>query len=169
MYPGVVKRFPTRGHQVLDFDPIAEPCIPDDPFLDSVFDPWTHPQYVLEGAYLIEVMDRDRCEVLIDSPQAATCWGSGNMATWFNAGHGVILDSVNHFSHQGFHFASGLKTPEDRMAYAIDHMGTTYEEAREFAAKKVFDSPQKAEKEVTDSSAFRFISNFVRFKRRIDL
>ena len=169
VYPGVVRKYETKGFQVLDFDPLAEPCIPDDPFLESVFDEWTKPQYVLEGAYLIEVVDRDRCEVLIDSPQAATSWGSGNMATWFNAGHGVILDSVNHFSHQGFHFASGLKTPEDRMAYAMDHMGIQFKDLREFAAKKVFDSPQRAAKEVTDESAFRFLSNFVRYKRRVDL
>lgn len=171
VYPGVVRRFMTKskGNDVIDYTPIAKPCIPDDPFLDSVFDEWTEPQYVLEGAYLLEVLDPDRCEVLIDSPQAATTWGSGGMAAWFNAGHGVILDSVNHFSHQGYHFASWLKTAEDRMAYAMDHMGVTYSDLRMLAEKKVFDSPQRAEKEVTDESAFRFLSNFVRFKRRVDL
>lgn len=171
VYPGVVQRFMTKskGNDVIDYTPIATPCIPDDPFLDSVFDQWTEPQYVLEGAYLLEVLDPDRCEVLIDSPQAATTWGSGGMAAWFNAGHGVILDSVNHFSHQGYHFATWLKTAEDRMAYAMDHMGITYADLRMFAEQKVFDSPQRAEKEVTDESAFRFLSNFVRFKRRVDL
>jgi hypothetical protein len=125
--------------------------------------------YVLEGAYLIEQLDRDRCEVLIDSPNAAYSWGSGNLACWFTAGHGVILDSVNHFNHQGFHFATGLKTAEDRMAYAIDHMGLTYADARDFMAKKVFDNSGKCAKEVTDQSAFRFLSNFVRCKRKVDL
>jgi HEAT repeat protein len=171
VYPGVVQRFMTKskGNDVIDYTPLAKPCVPNDPFLESVFDDWTRPQYVLEGAFLIEMLDPDRCQVLIDSPQAATTWGSGAMACWFNAGHGVILDSVNHFSHQGFHFATYLKTPEDRMAYAMDHMGTTYADLREFAAKKIFDATIKCEKEVTDESAFRFISNFVRFKRRIDL
>lgn len=171
VYPGVVRRFMTKskGNDVVDFTPIAKPCIPDDPFLDSVFDDWTQPQYVLEGAYLLEVLDPDRCEVLIDSPQAATTWGSGGMAAWFNAGHGVILDSVNHFSHQGYHHANWLKTAEDRMAYAMDHMGITYLDLRLFADRKVFDTKQDAEKEVTDESAFRFISNFVRYKRRVDL
>ena len=92
-----------------------------------------------------------------------------NAGCWFTAGHGVILDSVNHFNHQGFHFATQLKTAEDRMAYAMDHMGITYSDLRDFVAKKTFDAPQRCEKEVTDESAFRFISNFVRFKRKTDL
>jgi hypothetical protein len=125
--------------------------------------------YVLEGAHLIEILDRDRVEDLIDSPDSATSWGSGDLACWFTAGHGVILDSVNHFNHQGFHFATGLKTADDRAAYAMDHMGITYSDMREFAARKVFDNSGKCAKEVTDQSAFRFISNFVRYKRRVDL
>lgn len=169
VYPGVMRRWYTPIGQVLDYTPIAEPCVPGSPYLDGVFDDWTQPQYVLEGAYLIEVLDPDRCEVLIDSPEAAACWGSGNMAAWFEAGHGVVLDSVNHFSHQGFHFAPDLKTAEDRMAYAVDHMGVTYADLRDFAARKVFDSPQRCEKEVSDESAFRFLSTFVRHKRRVDL
>jgi len=84
-------------------------------------------------------------------------------------GHGVILDSVNHFSSQGFSSASGLKTPEDRMAFAVDHLSVSYSELRDFAARKVFDNAAKATKEVTDGAAFRFISNFVRNKRKFDL
>jgi hypothetical protein len=169
IYPGMVKRYETPGAQVIDYNVKAAPCVPDSPFLEGVFDTWTRPMYVLEGAHLIELMDRDRVETLIDSPDSATSWGSGNMACWFTAGHGVILDSVNHFSHQGFHFASNLKTADDRAAYAMDHMGITYAEMREFSSKHIFDSSGKCEDEVTDESAFRFISNFVRFKRRIDL
>ena len=169
IYPGMVRRFLTPTAQVIDYTVTASPCVPDSPYLDGVFDQWTQPMYVLEGAHLIEVLDRDRVEVLIDSPGSATSWGSGNMACWFTAGHGVILDSVNHFNHQGFHFATQLKTAEDRMAYAMDHMGITYSDLRDFVAKKTFDAPQRCEKEVTDESAFRFISNFVRFKRKTDL
>jgi HEAT repeat protein len=169
IYPGMVRRFETPGAQVIDYNVKASACVPDSVYLDGVFDPWTRPMYVLEGAHLIEVLDRDRVETLIDSPDSATSWGSGNLACWFTAGHGIILDSVNHFNHQGFHFATGLKTADDRAAYAMDHMGITYADMREFAAKNIFDNAGKCAAEVTDESAFRFISNFVRIKRRIDL
>src|SRR5207247_2863484 len=56
VYPGVAQHWQTKA-QVLDYDPLAEPCVPDSPYLEEVFDPWTLPQYVLEGAYLIEVLD----------------------------------------------------------------------------------------------------------------
>lgn len=169
VYPGMMRRFATPTAQVIDYTVRAAPCVPDDRFLEEVFDGWTRPMYVLEGAHLMEVMDRERVEVLIDSPDAAASWGCGNMAGWFTAGHGVILDSVNHFNHQGFHFATGLKTSDDRAAYAMDHMGLTYADMRLHAANKVFDSSGRCEKEITDESAFRFLSNFVRLKRRVDL
>jgi hypothetical protein len=172
IYPGLVRRFETRGAQVIDYRAIGTPCVPDSPYLEGVFDPWSRPMYALEGAHLIELLDRDRVEVLVDSPGSATSWGSGDMAAWFTAGHGVILDSVNHFQEQGFKqgiAANGLKTTEDRMAFAIDHMNLTYAEVRDFASKQVFDSTTRCIKEVTDQSAFRFISNFVRYKRRVDL
>jgi HEAT repeat protein len=169
IYPSTIQRFQTRGAQVIDANVPAAPCVPDSPYIEGAFDEWTQPMYVLEGAYLIEVLDPERVEVLVDSPATATSWGVGNLACWFNAGHGVVFDSVNHFSHQGFHSATGLKTAEDRMAYAIDHMGTTYAEARDFMARKVFESNTRSSKEVNDQSAFRLISNFVRLKRRVDL
>jgi HEAT repeat protein len=169
IYPGVIRKFETVGAQVIDYNVAAAPCAPDSPFVEGIFDQWDQPMYVLEGAHLIELLDRDRCDVLIDSPNTATSWGVGNLCVWNTAGHGVIFDSVNHFSHQGFHFASGLKTAEDRMAYAIDHMGVTYSDARSFMAAKSFDSTQSASKAVNDKSAFTLISNFVRLKRRVDL
>jgi HEAT repeat protein len=169
IYPGVVRRYDTPGAQVIDYNVTADACEPDSIYFDGVFDNWTRPMYVLEGAHLIEQLDRDRNEVLIDSPCSASSWGSGNLACWFTAGHGVILDSVNHFNHQGFHFALNMKTAEDRMAFAMDHMGITYAEAREFMAKKVFDKNATCEKQVTDQSAFKFLSNFVRAKRKVDL
>jgi len=169
IYPGIVQRYQTPGAQVIDYNVTAAPCEPDSLYFDGVFDQWTRPLYVLEGAHLIEQLDRDRVEVLIDSPCSATSWGSGNLACWFTAGHGVILDSVNHFNHQGFHFAKDMKTAEDRMAFAMDHMGITYADARDFMARKVFDKTSSCEKEVTDQSAFKFLSNFVRCKRKVDL
>ena len=115
IYPGLVRKYETRGAQVIDYRAIGTPCVPDSPYLEGVFDPFSRPMYALEGAHLIETLDRDRVEVLVDSPGSATSWGSGDMAAWFTAGHGVILDSVNHFQEQGFKqgiAANGLKTTE---------------------------------------------------------
>ncbi len=166
--PGVVKRYLTPGAQVLDYDVIAEQCPTESPFLEGVFDGVTRPMYVLEGAHLLQIVDPDRCEVLIDSPDSATAWGSGNMASWFTVGHGVVLDSVNHFNHQGFHFAPSLKTDEDRIGFAMDHMGVSYSEVRDLAARKVWGSKTECAKHVHDLAAFRFLSNFVRHKRKVD-
>jgi HEAT repeat protein len=165
--PGAVRRLPQTS-EILD-NVIAEECPTESPYLDGVF-PEEHvrPIYVLYGAHLIEVLDPERVEVLIDSPDCADRWGEGNLACWFTAGHGVILDSANHFDLQGLERAEGVKTADDRMAYAMDHMGLEYEDLRALAKKKVWNSRSKAATEARDLSAFRFITNFVRHKRRVD-
>ena len=166
VYPGLVRKLPTRA-EVLD-NVVSMPCPCDSPFLEEVFKPWSQAIYVLFGSHLIEVLQYERVEVLIDSPQAAARWGGGNMAAWFPAGHGVILDSANHFDLQGLERVSGLKKAQDRMAYAMDHMGLDYEELRKHAASKIWDRQAQAVKLVRDLSAFRFITNFVRQKRKVD-
>ena len=54
------------------------------------------------------------------------------------------------------------------MGYAVDHMGIDYPELRELQKRKVWDSSSASKKEARDLSAFRFITNFVRQKRRQD-
>ena len=66
------------------------------------------------------------------------------------------------------HQVFGLKTAADRMGYAVDHMGIDYPELRELQKRKVWDSSSASKKEARDLSAFRFITNFVRQKRRQD-
>lgn len=161
--PGVVRKAPTK-QEVLENVP-SYVCREASPFVRGVIEPGAVPIYVLFGSHLIEVLDPDRAEVLIDSPVTEMKFGCGNMAAWFRAGHGVVLDSANHFDLQGFERVIGLKTGDDRKAYAIDHMGLSYAEAREIP-DKTWDSGSKANKEVRDLSAFRFITNFVREKRK---
>ncbi|MCE9636234.1 MAG: HEAT repeat domain-containing protein [Planctomycetes bacterium] len=163
VYPGVVRRWPLKG-QVIDTVE-AHACRDASPFLEGVFTNGGTPMYVLEGAYLIEVLDQERSEVLIDSPWTEAKYGAGDLAAWFSAGHGVILDSVNHFDLQGFDRAEGLKTAADRKAYALDHLGMTYDEIRKIS-DATWDNGTKAGKEAKDLSAFRFITNFVREKRK---
>ncbi|MCC6405638.1 MAG: HEAT repeat domain-containing protein [Planctomycetes bacterium] len=163
VYPGVVRKYETKS-EVMDDVPGA--CVaPDSPYVQGVFPEATVPIFKLEGAHLIEVVDPERCEVLVDSPICAERWGSGELAVWFRAGHGLILDSVNHFDLQGFEAAVGLKTPEDRIAYAFDHLGLPYERWRATQEEKFWGSNVGSAKEIPDLFAFRFLTNFVRRKR----
>jgi hypothetical protein len=123
------------------------------------------PIYHLEGAHLIDVLDAERCEVLIDSPDAAERHGCGNLAAWFFSGHGVLFDSANHFDLQGLGVVVGLKTAVDRQAYAMDHLGMTYATLRDSRSAAHWKSATKARESVPDLSAFRLLTNFVRSKR----
>jgi HEAT repeat protein len=163
IHPGVMQMAATRD-QVMD-DVRAMPCRADSPLLNGVFPPSVVPIYHLEGSHLIQVLDPDRCEVLIDSPDAAERWGCGNLAAWFHSGHGVLFDSANHFDLQGLEKVIGLKTDKDRQAYAIDHMGMTLATWRTTRSEAYWKSPPKASKSVPDLSAFRLLTNFVRSKR----
>lgn len=163
IYPGVIRKYEASG-EVLDLV-TADSCAQDSPYLEGVFAPGVRPLYSLVGAHLIEVLDPERAEVLIDSPECAERWGSGDLAVWFPAGHGVVLDSVNHFEEQGLTQAKGLKGAEMVQAYAIDHLGLTYEELRASKKEKFWGSPSRAAGEVLDLSVFRLVTNFVRIKR----
>ncbi|MBM4015874.1 MAG: hypothetical protein FJ293_13040 [Planctomycetes bacterium] len=142
----------------------AEPCL-ESPYLTGAFDGLARPKYALDGPHLIDVIDHERVEVLIDSPECATRHRGGNMAVWWTVGHGLILDSVNHFDLQGFGRAPPMKEPAERMAYAIDVLGLSYADLRD-VPRGAWQSQQKAAEEVRDLSAFRFITNFVRQRRK---
>jgi hypothetical protein len=161
--PGVVQMAPTPD-QVLD-NVRALPCRPDSPLLDGVFPPAVVPIYHLEGAHLIQVLDQERCEVLIDSPDAAERHGCGNLAAWFHVGHGVLFDSANHFDLQGLAGTNSLRTDKERQAYAVDHMGLSFADWRATRSEGYWKNPLKAGKSVPDLSAFRLLTNFVRSKR----
>jgi HEAT repeat protein len=163
IHSGVMQKAATKD-QVLD-DVRALPVRADSPLLNGVFPPSVVPIYHLEGAYLIQVLDAERCEVLIDSPDAAERWGTGNLAAWFHSGHGVLFDSANHFDLQGLEKAKDLKTAEDRQAYAVDHMGLSFDTWRGNRTKGYWKNPAEASKSVPDLSAFRLLTNFVRSKR----
>lgn len=163
VYPGVVRKFPTSSEVVDTVD--AEPCALSSAYLDGVFAGGVSPRYNLEGAHLIEVLDRERCEVLVDSPQCATRWGIGNLAVWFRAGHGLILDSVNHFDNQGLTNANWIKEVEERQAYALDHMGLGFDELRASQGEKWWGGNTKAAEHIYDRTALRLVTNIVRAKR----
>ncbi len=160
---GAVRKLETRN-EVLD-NVLATPCAIGSPYLEGVFGPEVRPIYALQGAHLIEVLEAERVEVLVDSAECAENWGGGELACWFRLGHGVVLDSVNHFDVQGLELATGLKKPEQRMAYAMDHMGLTYVELRLNKKAKYWSSNARAAREVRDLSVFQLVTNFVRLRR----
>jgi hypothetical protein len=157
-----IARFETSG-EVMGSVP-ARSCDAGSPYTEGVFPPGVEPIYALQGAHLIDVLDPERAEVLIDSPWCAETYGCGNLVAWFEAGHGTVLDSVNHFDLQGLELAEGLRTPRDRQAYAVDHMGTSYETLRKIRGERWWDQATKASQQVLDLSVFRLLTNFVRLR-----
>lgn len=166
VYPGVVRKFETKG-EVMD-TVRAEPCAPNSAWLKGVFDGGVEAEYNLEGAHLIELLDRERCVVLVDSPECATRWGIGNLTVLFRTGHGLILDSVNHFNNQGLINATWIKEVEERQAYALDHMGLSYEDWRASQDEKWWSSNNKAAERIYDRTALDLVTNVVRSKRLED-
>jgi HEAT repeat protein len=164
-FPEVVDKLPIKGQVIGTVE--AEDAESESPYMKDVFDRATSPLYELMGSHLIRVLDPERFEVLIDSPQAASIWGDGNLAGWFTVGHGTILDSANHFDLQGMKTAR-LKTETERMAFAMDRLGYGYKELRELKAKGIFRKSTVAIKSTRDLSTFRFITTFVRQKRIAD-
>ncbi len=157
--PGVIHKAETSA-EVLDHVP-AYPAVAQSDFLEGVFARDVLPVYELEGAHLVEIEDPERAQVLIDSPICAEHWGCGNLAAWFAVGHGLVLDSVNHFDVQGLELAEGLKTREDRQAYAVDHMGLSWVDLRNTREEKYWDKSLQASEHVPDLSVFRLVTNFV--------
>jgi hypothetical protein len=161
--PGLVRKLETRD-EIVDLV-VATACEPSSQYLEGVFAEHVEPLYRLEGAHLIEVLQPERVEMLIDSVECSEKWGGGNLACWFRWGHGTVLDSANHFDLQGLVDAVGLKKREERMAYAVDHMGASLEEIRSTYKEKFWDSNQKASERIRDYSVFRLVTNFVRLRR----
>ncbi len=160
--PGLVRKLETRG-QVLGEVP-AYAVDASSRYLSGVAGDDTLPIYHLEGAYLIEVLDPEEVEVLIDSPPCAATFGGANLAAWFRLGHGVVLDSANHFEGQGFATAS-LRSAEERMAYAIEHLGLSHAELRALRGQKFWGKTASAAEHVRDLSVLRLVTNFVWLKR----
>ncbi|MEZ5979011.1 MAG: HEAT repeat domain-containing protein [Planctomycetota bacterium] len=161
IYPGVIAHDDRFGDQVLGSIPIF-PVDPWNRFLPGVFPKDVRPWFHLEGSQLIRVDRPEIAEVLIDSPAARDRFGNGNVVAWFEAGHGMILDSANHFYIHGFEWMPDLDDEEDLQAYAIDHMGLDYARWREIAGEKFWRNKSKAAEEVPETCVFNFITNFVR-------
>lgn len=163
--PGVVRKCETRD-EVVDRVP-ASACVQGSAYLEGVVTPLVVPVYALEGAHLIEVLAPERCEVLLDSPLCLSRWGSGNLAVLFDAGHGTVVDSVNHYAAQTFETVEGLKTAIDRQAWAVDHMGLPLDELRKNKGEKWWENSVRASEQIQDLSVFRLVTNIVKERRSV--
>lgn len=166
VFPGIVSARPqtTRPAGAVD----ARPAAPGSPRLENVFDRDTRPLYQLAGYQIVTVHDRERVEVLIDSPEAASFWGEGNLAAWFTVGHGVVMQSTNHFALQGMKRET-LKTDTDRMAFARERLGIPHVRLRELRDQGAFTTQAKAAAACDDLTIMRLVARFVQLKRRASL
>ncbi len=134
-------------------------------FTRGVFGPDALPLSQLDGGHLIEVLQPERVEVLIESPESAERWGGGNLSCWFRAGHGTLLDLASPMAEPQFPRALRLKKPHQRMAFAVNHMGTSLALIRETVGEKSWKSDSQAAQYITDDSMLRLLTNFVRQRR----
>ena len=65
-------------------------------------------------------------------------------------GHGVVLDSVNHFEEQGLARATWLKKPEERQTYAVDHLGLSYADLRAVRDERWWKKATESAEQVKD-------------------
>lgn len=157
-FPGVVRAMP-QGQQpagVIPATPVADGSI----FLEDVFAEAVDTHFQLQGYQIAHVLDPERYEVLIDSPAGAARWGAGNLAGWFSVGHGVVLNSTNHFALAGMTGAK-FSSEDQRKAFAIDRLGYSYEQVRDLARRGHFKSDSKAVDACDDLTILRLVARFV--------
>ena len=81
----------------------------------------------------------------------------------------ALCVGINDYPYDGSDLNGCVPDATEWGKLLVDHFGFSWERVRELDAKGVFAKQAEAEKEVTDLSAFRFLTNFVRRKRIIDL
>ncbi len=162
-FPEMIKRAPASANPPGPVD--SFPVESQSPFLRGVFGRHVRLRFQVAGNQLPVPADNDRVHVLVDSTDACSRWGSGAMASWFKIGHGVVVDSANHFVLQGF-ANERMKTADERRSYAIERLGIKFREIRKLDKKKVFSSQSKAAKACHDRTMMRLVARFVYDRRR---
>jgi HEAT repeat protein len=146
----------------------VSPCAPASPLLSGVFDGGVRPVRRVGPRSFVEVLDPDRVQVAIDSPPSAASFGAADVACWLRCGHGVALELGGGIDVMGREYFAGTTKADERAAIAVDRMGVGYIELRRMRERKVFENAERCAAEVADLSSFRFVTNFVRAKRRAE-
>ncbi len=141
-------------------------CAPWDPSADGVFARGARTSRLATPRLFIEVLDPDRVEVPVDSPEAAASWGPSNLCCWTRAGHGLAADFATQVDAGGAAYFAGLGNSAERAAFAMDQMGVDHAELRLLKSRNVFDSAARCGAEILELSHFRLLANLVRASRR---
>ncbi len=166
-FPGVVKGYvkQSTGNDVV----VVEPASPDFPICKGVFHEDVDLMWWLEiQAFPIAIDDPGRANVLVDSLEMLTRYGSSAMMVEWTEGLGKVMHSTSHFylQKEGFAKASNV---EERKVFAADHLGLTPQEIRDLDAKGVFDDINNTTPISRSYSMFHLLVNFINEKQRRDL
>ncbi len=163
VFPGMMTGSKGQGEAgALDAEPVYETR----EFVTGVFHEQARPRYQMAANQVIVPLRRERVRVVLDSVTATQRWGAGDMAAFFRVGHGLVMDSANHFALQGMG-RERLKTEDDRRAYALERLGLSFREVRKLDKKKVFRSHTKAAKACPDYTVMRLAARFVFARQRL--
>jgi len=148
---------------------IVEPGLPGSPLLEGAFPFGVRPKWWLEvQAFPIVINDPVRAEVLVDSFEMLSRYGSSPMLVEFPAGLGKVIHSTSHFflAKEGF---SNFGSAAQRRLFAADHLGLSMKEIRELDARGFFDQMKDTAPISRSYSMFVMLVNFIREKQAIDL
>lgn len=166
-FPGYADHFPgaNTGNDVV----VVEDAAPGHRYNAGVFENVPAMKWWLEiQAFPLRILYPERVEILVDSAEMKTRYGSSPLAFTFRWGLGRVQHSVSHFylQEEGMTQARGERP---RMIFAADHLGLSIEQIREIAATGGFAGSLNEEtmkKIAPDYSMFRLIVNFVAEKSR---
>ena len=166
-FPDIVKGYTKQstGNDVV----IVEPSDPAHVRVQGAFPEDVDLMWWLEiQAFPIAIEDPIRAEVIVDSLEMLTRYGSSAMMVEFPAGLGKVLHSTSHFylQKEGFAHASDVR---ERMIFAVDHLGLSVEEVRELAGKGAFGNIDNTTPISKSYSMFQLLVSFIDEKRRSDL
>ncbi|MHC4407807.1 MAG: HEAT repeat domain-containing protein [Planctomycetota bacterium] len=166
-FPSVIAKYAKRntGNDVV----VVEPGTPDSKLLDGAFPAGVRPKWWLEiQAFPITIDDPVRANVLVDSFEMLSRYGSSPMLVEFSAGLGRVIHSTSHFflAKEGF---SNFGSAEERKLFAADHLGLPMREIRELEKSGFFDQMKETTPISRSYSMFVMLVNFIREKQAIDV
>jgi len=166
-FPNVIGKYARQstGNDVV----IVQPGKPDSRLLEGAFPFGVQPKWWLEiQAFPIVLDDPVRSEVLVDSFQMLTRYGSSPMLVEFRGGLGRVIHSTSHFflAKEGF---SSFGSPEERKIFAVDHLGVSIDDLRKLEKRRFFENMSDTTPISRNYSMFVMLVNFIREKQARDL
>lgn len=164
-FPGYLERFQaiSTGNDVVTI----EEAQPRHPWTRGVFEKVPALQWWLEiQAFPMTVAYPQRCEVLVDSVEMRTKYGTSPLAASFRAGLGKVQHSVSHFFLQEQGYAKQTQLLERRI-FLADHLGVPLPVIRGLTAAGRLEGPPDGAtlRELAPHySMFRLIVNVVKEK-----